>query len=241
MLKTMLRHEFKNMLREKMTQMLFFYPMLMGLVVRYLIARGIVKGMALDLSAMLLVILTGMLFGSIAGMSLLDDRDDLVMYSIQISPVPVWKYIWLKVAVISAMAFVGGMMIIWISGAFDMRFYQMAVVSLLSSMQVPITAFVMNSFAKNKVEGFVAMKASGFLMVFPIVGFFFKDAKEWFFAFAPGHWVTKAVQRLALEPAISAGLAKMNLSFASYVVIGFLYNAALIVLAYALFRRKNPY
>ncbi|HOY89771.1 MAG TPA: hypothetical protein PKZ09_08370, partial [Bacillota bacterium] len=149
--------------------------------------------------------------------------------------------IWLKVAVISAMAFVGGMMIIWISGAFDMRFYQMAVVSLLSSMQVPITAFVMNSFAKNKVEGFVAMKASGFLMVFPIVGFFFKDAKEWFFAFAPGHWVTKAVQRLALEPAISAGLAKMNLSFASYVVIGFLYNAALIVLAYALFRRKNPY
>ncbi|HNV34713.1 MAG TPA: hypothetical protein PKK63_04180 [Bacillota bacterium] len=241
MLKTMIRHEFKNMLRERMTQMLFFYPMLMGLVVRYLISRGTVKGIALELSAMLLVLLTGMLFGSIAGMSLLDDRDDLVVYSIQISPVPLWKYIWLKIAVISAMAFIDGIMIILISGAFDMRPYQMIIVSLLSSMQVPINAFMMNAFAKNKVEGFVAMKATGFLMVFPIVGFFFRDAKEWFFAFAPGHWVTKAVQRIALEPMITAGLARMNLGFASYVAIGFFYNALLIALTYGLYRRKNPY
>jgi len=238
---TMVRHEFKNLLREKMTQMMFVMPVLFGLVVRVLAARGVIAGDSLDLVSVMLALLIGMFFGAAAGMSLLDDRDDLVLYSIQISPVSVWKYIWLKIAVTYMLALIGGMLVVWISGALSMTFLQVLLVSALSAMQVPFTAFLINTFAKNKVEGFVAMKASGFLIIFPLVGYFFLDAKEWLFSIAPGHWAAKAVQYIALKPAIDAGAVSMNLGFFSYIAIGFVYNAAFILFTYRMFKRRNSF
>lgn len=180
-----------------------------------------------------------LLFGAMAGSSLLDDRDDLVLYSISISPVPVWKYLWFKVSVVYALSFVGSILIILVSGAFNMNVWQMLPISALSSMQVPSIAFLMNAFARNKVEGFVAMKAAGFLLVFPIAGFFFTDAKEWLFATAPAHWAAKAVQYLMIEPAIKAGMVRMNLDFPLYVSIGFAYNAVFTYKSYRLYIIRN--
>lgn len=241
MFATMARHEMKNLLRDKMTVFLAAYPIVIGFALRYLAAEGIIAGQALNISAVLLCLITGFSFGAIAGMSLLDDRDDLVLYSIQISPVPVWKYIWLKISFVYVLALIGGMMIIWISGALKMSLLQNVLISALSAMQVPFLAFLINAFAKNKVEGFVAMKGSGFLLVFPVAGFFFLDSKEWLFAIAPGHWAAKAVQHLLLEPAINAGVAKMNLGFYAYLLIGFAYNALFAVMAYSMFKRRNAF
>lgn len=237
----MVRHEFKNILREPMTQFMFFFPVIFGLIARFLMQRGIIVGIAIELTSVMLVLLAGMMFGSMAGMSLLDDRDDLVLYSIQISPVPVWKYIWLKITVIYILALIGGLLIIWLSGALSMSFLQALLITALSAMQVPYIAFLINSFAKNKVEGFVAMKGTGFLIIFPIIGFFFLDAKEWLFAIAPGHWAAKAVQYVAIKPAIDAGLKSMNLGFYGYILLGFLYNAAFVFLCYRLFKRRNSF
>ena len=241
MFATMARHELKNLLRDRMTVFLAAYPIAIGFALRYLAAEGIIEGQALNISAVLLCLITGFSFGAIAGMSLLDDRDDLVLHSIQISPVPVWKYIWLKITFVYVLALIGGMMIIWISGALKMSLLQNILISALSAMQVPFLAFLINAFAKNKVEGFVAMKGSGFLLVFPVAGFFFLDAKEWLFAIAPGHWAAKAVQHLLLEPAINAGLARMNLGFYAYLMIGFAYNALFAVMAYSMFKRRNAF
>lgn len=238
---TMARHETKNLLRDKMTLFMVSYPIVIGLALRYLASKQIVAGQALNISAVLLTLMTGFSFGAVAGMSLLDDRDDLVLYSIQISPVPVWKFIWLKICFVYVLALVGGMLIIWVSGALDLSLFENLLISALSAMQVPFLAFLINAFARNKVEGFVAMKGSGFLLVFPVAGFFFLDLKEWLFAIAPGHWAAKAVQYLQMRPAIDAGLANMNLSFLSYLTIGFLYNALFAAFAYSLFKRRNAF
>ena len=173
-------------------------------------------------------------------MSLLDDRDDLVLYSIQISPVPVWKFIWLKIAFVYVLALIGGMLIIWVSGALDLSFTENLLISALSAMQVPFLAFLINAFAKNKVEGFVATKEAASCRL-PVAGFFFLDIKEWLFAIAPGHWAAKAVQYLLLRPAIDAGLTNMNLTFFSYLAIGFVYNALFAAFAYSLFKKRNAF
>lgn len=85
------------------------------------------------------------------------------------------------------------------------------------------------------------MKASAFLMLLPIAGFFFLDAKEWLFAIAPGHWAAKAIQYAILRPGIAAGIVSMNLDFYQYCIIGFLYNLALAAVAFRIFRRKNDF
>ncbi len=126
---TMARHETKNLLRDKMTLFMASYPIAIGLALRYLAAEQIVAGQALNVSAVLLTLMTGFSFGAVAGMSLLDDRDDLVLYSIQISPVPVWKFIWLKIAFVYVLALIGGMLIIWVSGALDLSFTENLLIS----------------------------------------------------------------------------------------------------------------
>ena len=115
---------------------------------------------------------------------------------------------------------------------------QILAIALLGSLQAPMNAFLVNAFASNKVEGFVAMKASGFLMFFPILSTLFLDWKAWLFAIAPAFWGAKAVQRELLDSAIQAGMVSMPLSFWGYIGLGFLYNLGLTAFMYTVFKRK---
>ena len=239
MLSTMLKHELKNILREKMTVLMLLYPLILGVIGRILIDREIVKGQGIGLTAMLVTLFCGFAYGAMSGFSLLDDRDDQVLESIQISPIPVHWYIWFKVGFAYVLAVIAGVFVIWYTGALKLGFGDILLLAALSALQTPIAAFFINAFAKNKVEGFVSMKGLGFTMVFPIAAFFFLDWVEWCFAIAPAHWVAKAVQYSLLQPAIEAGLTAMNLNFYQYVGLGYAYNLLLVAAAYILFKKNN--
>jgi len=236
---SLLAFEIKNLLRNRMTVVMIFYPLILGGIGRYLIVNDIMPEEALGLTAMIMVILVGFSYGAVAGFSLLDDRDDQVIVSIRISPVSVDLYIWFKVLFAYTLALLGGFFIIWYGGAIKLSGLDTLLVAALAAMQTPITAFLVNAFAHNKVEGFVTMKAAGFLLLFPIGGFFFLGAEEWLFAIAPPHWAAKAVQRAMLEPLIDAGLVSMNLGFYQYLLLGFVYNSILVALTYRFFKNKN--
>ena len=238
MVLTMVQSEVKNLLREKLTAVMLLYPFLFGGLGKYLIDSEILQGQAAGVIAVILSIITGFAYGAMAGFSLLDDRDDQVLVSIRISPVSLPFYLWVKIGLLYLMAVLGNFCVIWLMGAIDTAAGNVWAISLLSALQVPVTAFLINAFAQNKVEGFVAMKSSGFLLLLPAAAFFFLDAKEWLFAVAPGHWAAKAVQYAMLQPHIEAGLAEMNLTFSRYIGIGFVYNLLLVLLSYKLFLRK---
>lgn len=233
------RFELKNLLRNRMTAVMIFYPLILGGIGRYLIVNGIVQDQALAFVAMFLAILMGQLYGGMAGFSLLDDRDDQVFASIRISPVPLNRYIWFKVGFAYCFALAAGYFIIWFSGAIPLSAGDTLLVAALSALQTPFTAFLVNAFANNKVEGFATMKASGFLLLFPLGGFFFLDAREWLFAIAPLHWAAKAVQHAILQPLIEAGQVRMNLSFYQYIIIGLGYNLLLVAATFYLFSKRN--
>jgi fluoroquinolone transport system permease protein len=239
MLLAWFKFELKNLLRNKMTVVMIFYPLILGWLGRYLIVNNLVPDEALALTAMLMTVLVGFAYGAMAGFSLLDDRDDQVFISIRISPVSLNLYIWFKVLFAYLFALVGGFFIVWFSGAVTLSAGDILLLAALSALQTPITAFLVNAFAHNKVEGFVTMKASGFMLLFPIGSLFFLDAKEWLFAVAPAHWAAKAVQRAMLQPLIEADLLTMNLSFYQYIAVGVVYNLILVAATFHLFRKKN--
>lgn len=235
----LIKFELKNILRNQMTVLTLGFPLIIGIIGRILLEQKAVEGDALGITALTLAILTGYMYGAVAGFSILDDRDDQVFASIQISPISLQGYIWFKVIFVYIITVLAGFFILWFTKAVALAWGDILLVSVLCAMQMPINAFLINAVAKNKVEGFVSMKATGFLMVFPIAAYFFLDAKEWLFSFAPGHWAAKAVQYAFLKPAIDAGQISMNLDFYGYIVIGLVYNVILIALTYALFKRKN--
>ena len=239
MLLTMAKFEIRNLLRDKMTAIMIIYPLILGGLGKYVIDNNIVEDQAMGVTAMFMAIIAGFAYGAMAGFSLLDDRDDQVFASIQISPISLDYYIWFKVLFAYLFATLSGFFIIWFTGVIPLSPGDILLVAMLAALQTPITAFLINAFANNKVEGFITMKATGFLLILPVAGFFFLDAKEWLFAIAPGHWPAKVVQHALLQPQIDAGLIQMNLGFYQYAALGVAYNVVLIIAIYRFFKKKN--
>ena len=94
MLMRLMKFEFKNLIRDRMTAMLLVYPIMVGFLGKYLLENQNFDENGINLLVVTLTIISGMIFGSMAGFSILDDRDDNVFLSIQISPMNVRFYVW---------------------------------------------------------------------------------------------------------------------------------------------------
>ena len=235
----LVKFELKNILRDRMTIMLLVWPFAIGLLGRYFIDSNSLDKIVSEMVIIGLTLMSGMIFGAMAGFSILDDRDDNVFVSISISPLSVQAYVIFKVAFVYIMAVISGVVTVYLAGGLGFAWWQVVLISILTALQAPMNAFLINAFASNKVEGFVTMKATGFLLIFPVFSYLFLDWKEWLFAIAPGFWPAKAVQTLLFSDAISAGVINMNLSFWPYLLIGFAYNMFLVVFMYSFFRKRT--
>jgi fluoroquinolone transport system permease protein len=240
MVATLLKCELKNLLRDEMTRVMLFYPVVLGGLVRLLINRNLLTAQFASVTAVVLVVLAaGFDFGMIAGFSLLDDRDDQVLVSIRISPVSLNLYLWFKVGFAFLMAVGASLATILISGSFAIAPLDMLLVAGLSAMQVPINAFLVSALASNRAEGLAAIKVTGILVLLPVVAWFFLDWKQWFFALVPGFWPAKAMQSLLLAAARGESLAGLPLGFAGYIGVGFLWCLIVTGLTYWLFKKKS--
>jgi fluoroquinolone transport system permease protein len=240
MVATFLKFELKNLLRDEMTRVMLFYPLVLGGLVRLLINRNLLAApFASATAAVLVVLAAGFDFGMIAGFSLLDDRDDQVLVSIRISPVSLSLYLWLKVGFAFLMAVLAGLATMLISGSFAIAPLDMLLVAGLSAMQVPINAFVVSALSSNRAEGLAAIKVTGILVLLPVVAWFFLDWKQWLFALVPGFWPAKAMQSLLLASTMGKSLSGPPLGFAGYIGVGFLWCLIVTGLTYVLFKKKS--
>lgn len=242
MLRKLIKVELKNIIRDPMTTFMLIYPVIFALLGRYLIPYIQEKNpdmnqWLMDMIVMFIAVMTGFVYGAIAGFSILDDRDDLVFLSVKISPLSIKTYVFFKVIFIYIMAFFASLFIFWFADLYNFSFGHMVELSLLASLQAPITAFLINSLASNKVEGFAIMKLTGVLLMFPIAAIFFNDWKEFLFSIAPPFWVAKAIMVQYYE---SIGIPQtFNLGYYGYLVIGFIYSALLIYVTFKIFSKRN--
>ena len=237
MIARLIKFEFKNVIRDRMTLMFLIYPFLVGFIGNAFLTNNQYQENIVQVIVISLSIISGVVFGAMGGFSIMDDRDDHVFTSINISPLNIRFYVWFKVAFVTVLGFFSNFIIYYmIDMKIDLGLY--ILITALASLQIPIHAFIINALAANKVEGFMAMKGSGFLMIFPIVSFFFLDWKQWIFSFAPAFWVFKAFQYELVKPAIDLGLVEMYLNTTGYLVIGFVYNILLTTLLYSVFKKK---
>jgi fluoroquinolone transport system permease protein len=240
MLATFIRFEIKNLLRDEMTRVMLFYPIVLGGLARLLLNRHLLTSQFAAVTAVVLVILAaGFDFGMIAGFSLLDDRDDHVLVSVRISPVSMDLYVWVKVAFAFLIAVLAGVATILISGTFTVSALTMFLVALLAAMQVPTNAFLVSALARDRAEGIAATKFTGILVFLPVVAWLLTGWKQWLLAFVPGFWPTKAIQSLPL--ALSANTTSHNpgpFGFTTFIGVGFLWCLIAAGLAFVLFRRR---
>ena len=224
-----LKHEIRNILRDKMYAFFMFYPIIIGVVAYFLIPylRAEVGILVANIVALLFVLMTPFMFGAITGFTLLDDQDDNVLYSLKITPIKVAHYIWIKLAFSYVLGFIATFLLVYITKLFESSIWNMIGISLLASLQAPMLSLFINAFASNKVEGFVFMKATGILVMIPIAALFLTNWTEIFLGIVPGFWVARLVS-MSLIP------SNYFLNEIWYYALGSIVNSILI---YILFRK----
>jgi fluoroquinolone transport system permease protein len=177
--------------------------------------------------------MTGFIFGALTAFTLLDDKDDDVLLSLKVTPISVKVYVLVKLMISFIFGFIATLVITLATNFLPgSSFWIILLISFLGALQAPGVALIVNSFSSNKVEGFVIMKMSALILVFPVLAFFVQSWQEVFLVFAPGFWSARMIQ-IELLPTID-----VNFTLMVYFIFGVIYNIIFVTLFMKLYSRK---
>jgi len=238
MLKTVIKAELKNMTRDRLYIFFFFYPIIIGVTGYFLIPylKDTVEpgNIFPEILAMLFILMTGYIFGALTAFTLLDDKDDNVLMSLKITPISVKAYVVVKLVVSFIFGLISTITIILATGFLpDSNFGTIMLISIVGALQAPGIALIINSFAKNKVEGFVMMKMSALILGIPVIAFFVQSWQEVFLIFAPGFWSARMIQ-MELITSI-----EVNFTLVVYFFLGVIYNLLFVTLFMWIYSKRN--
>ena len=238
MIKTVIKAELRKMVRDKMYRFFAIYPIILGfigyLLIPYIDNRVPETSLVPEIIVMFLILMTAYVFGALMGFTLLDDKDDKVLMSLKITPISVKYYVVTKLVISFFFGIIATIIFVVATNFLpDAALWEIVLITIVSSLQAPGVALIVNSFANNKVEGFVIMKLSGMILILPVVAFFVIEWQEIFLAFAPGFWSARMIE-MELVPGLD-----YNFTFVIYFIIGVIYNMGLLYLLLKLYVRKS--
>ncbi len=235
MILTILKAELRNMRRDPMYIFFAFYPVILGTIGYFLIPYIEEQSPGTpwaNILAMLFIILTGYIFGALTAFTLLDDKDDNVLMSLKITPISVKYYVIIKLAISFIFGFIATLAIIYGTGFLsNTSFLVIFLIGIVGAIQGPGVALIVNSFSENKVEGFVIMKLSGLIIIFPVIAFFVSGFIQNLLGIAPGYWAARIIE-LELVPTEEGSVL---LTF----IFGVLYNMVALYLLMKLYTKKS--
>lgn len=238
MYSSFLSSEFKKWTRDPMMNFMFFYPIVFGIIGRYIMpliadASGFSIEKFADLIIVILVLMTPCIYGALIGFSILDDKDDNILSAIKVTPLGLNRFLSFRLIIAFVLSFVACIYVMWFSNIGDLSFGSMLAISFLASLSAPASGLFINAVSQNKIEGFAVMKGSGIILIFPVIALFFIDKKELLFSFAPGFWPAKAISSLIRGEGI------LLLTYYQYYFIGLAYVILLNILAYKVFLQRT--
>lgn len=232
-----LKSEIKKWMGDSMMGFMIGYPIIFALLGRYFLPwlskrNGFDFTPFNDLILVIIVLLVPIAYGALIGFSILEDRDDNVITNIRVTPLSLNHFLGFRLVAIYVLCVLATVFVMWFSDIGDLDIKNIIAISLLASLEAPISGLFINGLAKNKIEGFAVMKAGGSIIIFPIVGLFFNNIKELFFSFAPGFWTAKSISSLIRGDGL-------YLSYNQYYFIGLAYMIILNIFAYKVFINKT--
>jgi len=259
---SLLRYEFKTIVKDPMNLFMLVYPPMMLAICAYLLPFILEQTNATNTEAEALTLLIGFavvlaigsyLMGALLGFSLLDHKDENTLLNIAVSPITVSGYSMFKLvysflfAIIANVIMLGGLKLLasdtytitygsMVIGLLDPLSYgEIVVFAIVNSLFVTAIAFSIAAFAKNKIEGFAIVKGGGMILFIPILTLleFFQDGKQYLLGIVPIFWPFKAILNESLRLDHAS-----NIGFWGYMVIGAVLSIALGYVALRHFLKK---
>lgn len=143
-----------------------------------------------------LIALVPFMVGFVIGFLLLDQRDDRTLVALQVTPLSLNNYLAYRLALPMLISAIVTVAAIPLSGLAHMNIGQLLLVALVSAPQAPLCALVLAAMAQNKVQGFALMKASGVVMLPPIIAYFIQSPWHFALGIVPTYWPAKLLWAL---------------------------------------------
>jgi len=192
--------DLKNIRRDPLLRYMVLFPLLFGFLLRWglpWLSDQIFQLLAFDLMTyrVLIVSVFSMLipvvYGSVIGFLLLDQRDDHTITALQVTPLTLNGYFFYRMVTPVVLGLLGNLVMLPLSGMVSFGFGPLFLVSLSSALLTPLYALFYAGFAENKVQGFALMKISGIIFMPAMGAYFVPGAWAWAFAVLPPFWPMK--------------------------------------------------
>ncbi len=228
----------KRVGRDNLLLILSVYPLILAVVGKYLIPflrEAFLEN--LDLSEhypailVFFILANPYIYGSLAAFTLLDEREENVLQAIRVTPLKLSNYLGAKVLFFVIVSIATGVLITWYINLVTIGLGESVLINSLMALSAPLSMLMINSFAKNRVEGFALVKGTGFMILLPALAFYVPERYSLLAGVIPGYWPAMAINKLS-NP--SFGL----MPYWGYLLVGLLYFLLLIMILYQRFSRK---
>ena len=174
--RTLMAADLKRIGRDPMTVFLLFLPFVIGLAARWglpLLAETLQDVAEFDLRPFfplintLLLLMAPMMVGWTAAFALLEEKDQDMLPTLQVTPLPPWSLTIGRVLWTWPAAFLAILVVAALSGLappFQPRYIPAA---LVMGLQAPFTATLIARLARNRVQGLTIAKAYSFILAAP--------------------------------------------------------------------------
>ena len=213
-----------------------FFPIILSVIAYFLIPYLEEQSSELvsHIIVLIFILMNGFIFGAITGFTLLDDQDDNVLLTLKITPISVKYYVVLKLLISYIFGIFATFLLLLFSGFLaDTEMLDIIYILILTPLQGPIYALLINAFANNKVEGFVMMKLSGLILMTPIASLFLIDWTELFLGIFPGFWTARIISMQLIPQDYLLSSSSL------YFIIGVIVHLCIGSLFFKLYTKKH--
>ena len=215
--------DFQNVKRDSMLAWMLFLPFLITIVISWGVPplqTWLLDRYHFDLSpyypvlmSYFFMIATPIVFGTIIGFLLLDERDDQTFLALQMTPMSLRAYLAYRLGMPILVSVLVGLCLFPLFDLIQLPFSGLLLLTALAALEAPLFALFLASFAENKVAGFALMKAASAVMLLPIVAYFSNSTWQFLAGFIPSYWPMKVFWVLA-----------QGGNFWPYLLFGLLYH-----------------
>ena len=167
----------------------FLVPFISGLLMKYL---GFDLSPHYPLVMSFFILLPAMLFGTVIGFTIVDERDENVLIYYAVTPLSGGGYLLYRLLLPMVLGFLSAYLIAGFTGLISCNFLMLTPVALLASLEAPLFVLFLGSFAANKVEALTISKGSGLLDMAPVAGYLLPAPWHFLAGIFPPYWVAKA-------------------------------------------------
>lgn len=197
---TLVVSDIKNITRDFILVFCLLLPVFLVLVFRFMIPfiSGLIRP-HFDLYPYfpfifsLYLLVAPMLYGWVIGFLLLDERDENTLIAISITPLGKRGYLLYRIVILILVNYVFIMALAPLTGLMEVSILRLFPVAMLSSLEAPLFALMIASFARNKVEGLAFAKGLGLLIIPCFVGLTVPPPWHYLGGLFPTYWVTQSV------------------------------------------------